>query len=179
MKVRTIRLPEGLDADLVAEAEERDRSFSEYIRMLLRNREPNTNTQGNTQPNTPEHAGDYDRLRERVAELEERVDELDGGESLNQQPAPDSGPVLVNDDDADSNALEPHHPDANPHSSVVEAAVQWAKNNEPVRRAEIIQQFEDEVDIKGDSLWKKHIRDALKDAGFKHDRSGGIATWER
>jgi hypothetical protein len=30
-----------------------------------------------------------------------------------------------------------------------------------------------------DSVWKRHIRDALKDDGFEHDRGGGIATWEK
>ena len=171
MKVTTLRLPEGLYDDLVAEAETEDRSFSEYVRMLLRKRE------ANTQPNTSE----YDDLADRLSALEDRVDELapaaDVGQSLNQQDSGDSRGVLVKSDKPSPEELR--SPDTNPHSQTVKEAVEWAKQHEPVQRADIIAAFEDDVNIKGDSLWKKHIRDALKDAGFEHDRSGGVATWER
>jgi len=176
MKVTTLRLPEGLYDDLVEEAESGDRSFSEYVRILLRNRKEHTNTPEHTQPTTPEYA----RLRERVSALEDRVGELESGDgagqNLNQQDAGPAGDVLVNDDSA---AEQPPSPGTNPHSQTVNKAVQWAIDNEPVRRAEIIGRFEDDVDILGDSLWKKHIRDALKEAGFTHDRTGGVATWQR
>ena len=177
MKVTTLRLPEGLHDDLVDEAEAEDRSFSEYVRMLLRNREANTNTQEHTQANTDEYA----ELRDRVSALEDRVDELapadDPGQTLNQQDGGKSGGVLVNSDRPAPEELR--SPDANPHSQTVQEAVEWAKQHEPVQRADIIAAFEDDVEIKGDSLWKRHIRDALKEAGFGHDRSGGVATWRR
>ena len=177
MKVTTLRLPEGMYDDIAAEAEAQDRSFSEYVRMLLRNRPANTSGEANTLAHTPANTREYDA---RLAELEERVAALEAdGESLNQQSATDDGGVLVNEDTADANAEEPDHPRTNPHSQVVEQAVQWARDNQPVRRQEIIDEFVDAVDIKGDSLWKRHIRDALKDDGFKHDREGGIATWEK
>jgi len=139
--------------------------------MLLRKRETNT------QPNTSE----YDDVADRLSALEDRVDELaagdDVGQSLNQQTGADSGGVLVKTDRPSPEELR--SPGANPHSQTVEEAVQWAKEHEPVQRADIIAAFEDDVDIKGDSLWKKHIRDALKEAGFEHDRAGGVATWQR
>ena len=179
MKVTTLRLPEGLYDDLVGEAEAEGRSFSEYVRMLLRNREPNTNTNAHTPPNTDEYA----ELQERLTELEDRVDGLDApadgdaGQTLNQQDGGKSGGVLVNSDRPAPEELR--SPDANPHSQTVQEAVEWAKQHEPVQRADIIAAFEDDVEIKGDSLWKRHIRDALKEAGFGHDRSGGVATWRR
>ena len=86
MKVTTLRLPEPLYEDLVAEAEARDRSFSEYARMLLRNREANTGGEENTQANTSEYAGEYD---DRLADLEDRLAEIEAAVSsggLNQQP---------------------------------------------------------------------------------------------
>jgi len=158
VKVTTLRLPEGMYEDLAEEADERDRSLSEYVRMLLRNRQPNTleaaNTPQNTQPDTTE----YD---DRLSELEARV------------------AALETDETAGSNGEEPKHPRTDPHTQVVDAAVQWATEHQPVRRQEIIDEFVGDVDIKGDSLWKRHIRDALKEAGFEHDREGGIATWEQ
>jgi hypothetical protein len=177
MKVTTLRLPEGLYDDLVAEAETQDRSFSEYVRMLLRNRQAHTPGEANTLAHTPANTSEYE---DRLAELEARVTALEAdGENLNQQSATDDGGVLVNDDSADAKAEEPEHPRTNPHSQTVEQAVQWARDNQPVRRQEIIDEFVDAVDIKGDSLWKRHIRDALKDDGFEHDREGGIATWKK
>jgi len=177
MKVTTLRLPEGLYDDLAAEAEAQDRSFSEYVRMLLRNRQANTAGEANTHEHTQANTTEYE---DRLAELEERVAALEAdGESLNQQPATDDGGVLVKDDGGGLDTEEAEHPRTNPHSQVVEQAVQWARDNQPVRRQEIIDEFVDGVDIKGDSLWKRHIRDALKDDGFEHDRSGGIATWEK
>ena len=177
MKVTTLRLPEGLHDDLVDEAEAEDRSFSEYVRMLLRNREADANTQEHTPANTDE----YDALVERLSSLEDRVDELAApagvGQSLNQQDGGASGDMLVKSGKPRPDKVR--SPDDNPHSQTVEKAVQWAKDNEPVQRAEIIDQFADDVDILGDSLWKKHIRDALKEAGFTHDRTGGVATWQR
>jgi Arc/MetJ-type ribon-helix-helix transcriptional regulator len=176
MKVTTLRLPEGMYDDIAAEAEAQDRSFSEYVRMLLRNRQANTTGEANTLAHTPANTSEYEG---RLAELEERVAALEaGGESRNHQPATDDGGV-VSDDTADAKAEEPDHSRTNPHSQVVEQAVQWARDNQPVRRQEIIDEFVGDVDIKGDSLWKRHIRDALKDDGFEHDREGGIATWEK
>jgi len=65
-KVTTVRFPESLYDDVTAEAAERDRSVSEYIREIGRDR-------GNTPANT-----DGDGLRDRVATLEARVDALEG-----------------------------------------------------------------------------------------------------
>jgi hypothetical protein len=169
MKIATLRLPESLYDDLVAEAEAEDLSFSEYARMLLRNRQANTHTS----PNTPEHtqANTLDRLDE----LEQRVADL---ESLNQQDTPDDRSVLVNDDDP-KDPVEVIDVDADPHGQTAQDMLQWAVEHQPVTRSEMIDEFGDAVDISGESLWTRHVRDRLKECGFTHDRSGGVATWQR
>lgn len=65
MKITTLRLPEGLAEDLEEEAEDKDLSFSEYVRRILRARDRIR------KKNTP----DYDK---RIRDLERRVDDLEG-----------------------------------------------------------------------------------------------------
>jgi hypothetical protein len=70
MKVTTVRFPQSLYDDLAAEAGARNLSVSEYIRVIVRQREhTQANTPANTQANT-----DVAELAERVAALEERLD---------------------------------------------------------------------------------------------------------
>lgn len=70
----TIRLSAELAETLAEEADEQDRSRSEYIRTLLRNRDRIRPT---TRPNTSDYSSDYttehNRLRQRVEQLETEV----------------------------------------------------------------------------------------------------------
>jgi len=70
-------------------------------------------------------------------------------------------------------------PSHNPWGSTVEDALAWAADHEPFTRAELLDEFGDQTDIKPESLWKRHVRPALKEAGFESDRTGGRATWSR
>lgn len=74
MKVTTLRLPESMYEALEDEAEEEEKSVSEYIRGILRQRE---NTQPNTQANTTEYDDRIRDLEQRVGDLEERLPNLE------------------------------------------------------------------------------------------------------
>lgn len=87
MKVVTVRLEEDLVDALDTEAEERGfRNRTEYVRMLLRNRE---RIRENTTANTPENTSEYEALEDRLADLEARVEDLEaGGGGVDREPRP-------------------------------------------------------------------------------------------
>lgn len=91
------------------------------------------------------------------------------------RPAADDAPA----DTADTDAAGARFPSRNPWGSTVEDALAWAADNEPFTRAEVLDEVGGQTDIKPDSLWKRHVRPALKEAGFESDRTGGRATWSR
>jgi DNA-binding transcriptional ArsR family regulator len=91
------------------------------------------------------------------------------------RPAADDGPA----DTADTDAAGTQYPGRNPWGSTVEDALAWAADNEPFTRAEVLDEFGGRTDIKPESFWKRHVRPALKEAGFESDRTGGRATWSR
>jgi len=84
-----------------------------------------------------------------------------------------------NEDIADTDAAGARFPSHNPWGSTVEDALAWAADHEPFTRAELLDEFGDQTDIKPESLWKRHVRPALKRSGFESDRTGGRATWSR
>ncbi len=83
MKVTTLRLPESMYEALEAEAEAEEKSLSEYVREILRNRE---NTQPNTQEHTQPNTSEYD---ERIRDLEQRVGDLEEWVSAQGEPVTD------------------------------------------------------------------------------------------
>jgi len=115
----------------------------------------------------------------RSKSLEQRITELieadRDGRVSDPRPAADDVPV----DTADTDALGTQYPGRNPWGSTVEDALAWAADNEPFTRAEVLDEFGGQTDIKPGSLWKRHVRPALKEAGFESDRTGGRATWSR
>jgi len=178
MRPTTLRLDEGTLDDLDSEYGEYGYSDrSEYIRAIIQHRDPPYEDAPTTADYGRPTTADYERLRDRVDELERRLDEL-------PSPATAGAETVADARDSDGATAheelpEPVDVDSHPHGQAVERAVQWAKEHEPVQRAEVIAAFEDEVSITGDSFWKHHVRGALKDAGFECDKSGGRPTWAR
>lgn len=115
-------------------------------------------------------------LRDRVAGLEDRVDEIARDAELNQQPTPDDSDVLVKDDsEAPPSPPEPQGSDGE------EAVVEWVFEHQPVSRQEIVAAFSDRVDergIKPDSWWRRHARPALEAAEFEYERNVGWSMSE-
>jgi hypothetical protein len=179
------RFSTTLDADqfewVKDEAQRRGRSQADIVRLCIdavRTGSVNIDEHP-TQPVRTEPVAD---LRDRVAELEKRVDDLEGGDEsseLNQQTGSDHADALVKTDSPEIEGRETPSSRSNPHTQTVAKAVAYAREHQPVSRAEILDAVGDEVDIRGDSLWKRHIRDALKEDGFEYDRAGGVATWSQ
>lgn len=71
MKTTTLRLPEALREELESEAEERDVSFAEHVRQILRARNDLDLDTPNASPNALRNT--IDDLEARVSELEERL----------------------------------------------------------------------------------------------------------
>jgi len=177
------RFSTSLDEDqfewVQQEAQQRGRSQAEIVRLCIDAvRTGAVDIGEDTAPVRTEPVHD---LRERVADLEARVDELAAGSSggLNQQTGSGNVDSLVKTGGGDMEARGAPSSGRNPHTQTVEKAVAYAREHQPVTRAEILDAVGDEVDIQADSLWKQHVRDALKDNGFRYDRGGGVATWTR
>jgi hypothetical protein len=163
MKVTTLRLPEQMHESIEEEAADAEMSVAEYIRAVLRTRQEHTPT--NTLAQSPgDSPGEYDELRERVAELEARVDELEDQTSeLNQQTGDGDGSVLVKTDDIEA-AGGPFSAD-NPYGEHVETALEALRQaGKPLRRAQIMAVVP-EADIKDDSLWTEYVRPGIKERG--------------
>jgi len=178
MKTATLRLPEGLYDDLVEEAEARDRSFSEYARMLLRNRsehagehgDEHDRTQPHTRPNTSEYAGEY-ASAERVDELEERVKALEA--ELNQHEGGDGGRVLVNDESGGERPDDEPEPQG---SDLHDRLLAFVREHQPVTKSDVEEEFREEWErreIKSRSWWLRHARPILKGSGATHTRNKG------
>jgi|GEM_PF-5072884 len=162
MKPTTIRLPadtlEALDSEY-GEYGYGDRS--EYIRAIIEHRDPPFETTATTNVADRPTTEDYQRLRDRVDELEARLDDLEGGslvQSANQESTAPSPP-------------------AEPQGSTAEDdVVAWVREHQPVSRSDIVDAFEDywtDRGIKGDSWWRRHARPTLEDAGFEFVRNVG------
>ena len=148
------------------QAEERDRSQADIVRMCIEAVQSES-LQLEPEQRDAMQSDALSDLRARVRRLEREL-KLDGERER------------IRGAGGESEEIEPGEtpsPGSNPHTQTVETAVEYAREHQPVTRAEIIEVVGDEVDIRGDSLWKRHIRDALKEAGFTYDRSGGVATW--
>jgi len=180
MDPTTLRLPPDTLAELDSEYSDYGyRSRSDYIRAIIEHRDPPFEGEATTPATTADYDGpttdDYERLRDRVDELEGRVDEL---ESLNQQSGGESASVLVNDEPAAEESREPPSSAGQPRGSDAQDVVEYVRKNQPVSRSDIVVAFRDEWEqqgIKGDSWWRRHARDKLKDAGAEFVRNVG---WE-
>jgi polyhydroxyalkanoate synthesis regulator phasin len=174
MKITTLRLPEGLYEDIEAEAEELDRSVSEYVRMLLRNRAEYaaeyTGEYANTKANTPANTDEYDELAGRVEALEERVAEL---EAFNQQLRSDDS-VLVNEERRSAGPVSPPEP---PQSDLQDRLVAFVKEHGPVTKSDFTAAFEADIDERGIqplSWWQRHAREQLRESdAVEHTRNVG------
>jgi hypothetical protein len=180
MRPTTIRLDEATLSALDSEYVDYGYSDrSDYIRAIIEARDPPVAETATSDYATTD---DYERLRERVAEIEERVADLEAADSsggLNQQTGSGDADSLVKTGSGDIEVGGPPSPGRNPHTQTVDKAVAYAREHQPVTRSEILEVVGDDVDIRADSLWKRHVRDALKEAGFEYDRSGGVATWSQ
>jgi len=170
MKVTTVRLPESLYESLESEARENEMSVAEHIRAVLRNR--GEHTQANTPATSPGDApAEYAEaeavaeLRERVADLEDRVDGVESelAQPTNGRPEIDTGEVPLLDSDPYPEAVE-----------TALALVEQADQHVPKRA--ILSAVPDE-DISDESLWQRHIRPALSDSPAEHTRNKGW-LWE-
>ena len=144
MKRATLRLPERLYDDIQAEADARERSFSEFVRLLLREREQ-IELHG-----TRERESVHDRLDE----LERRIDDLEAG-------AGDASP-----------ALEPHTSTAETPSDVVEYVRENGPVSK-ADIVDAFEEVWRSQGIKPDSWWERHAREELADAGGTFTRNVG------
>lgn len=90
MPHRSIRLPEGLDEDLEAEAEQLDLTVSEYLREILRDRDPPEQRTADT-PDMEDVLDRLDALEARVDDVEGRLDEPTEEPTRRESPAPETG----------------------------------------------------------------------------------------
>jgi len=161
MRPTTLRLPEDTLDALDSEYREygyRDRS--EYVRAIIEHRDPPYADTQTTTDYARMTTDDYERLRQRVADLESRIEDLedDGGEVLSYDEKPQGSGV--EDTDADG-------------------VVEWGRANQPVSRSDIVAAFEEEwraEGIKGDSWWRRHAKRQLEEAGFEYRRNVG---WQK
>lgn len=158
MDPTTIRLPATTLADLDSEyADYGYDSRSDYIRAIIEARDPPPATTGTTSDYDGPTTADYERLRDRVAELEGRVADL--------EPA----------DDIEASA-DPFSPDEPQGSDVETAVVEWVREHGPVQRAAIVEAFEaawQSQGIQADSWWTRHARPALDESGAEYRRNKG------
>jgi hypothetical protein len=115
----------------------------------------------------------------RSKSLEQRITELIEADRDGRVSDPRPAAADAAADTPDTDAAGARFPDRNPWGSTVEDALAWAADNEPFTRAEVLDEFGGQADIMPESLWKRHVRPALKEAGFESDRTGGRATWSR
>jgi hypothetical protein len=143
-----------------SEAAEQEMAVAEYIRAVLRSR--SEHTPANTQATSPgESAGEYAELRDRVDELEARVEDVE--ESLNQRPGGDSGSVLVKDD---IDLAGDPSPGLEPWAKQKQTALELLRQrDEPVRKAEILDTVPGAEGIVDDTLWTEHVRPFIRDQG--------------
>lgn len=161
MRPTTLRLPEDTLAALDSEYGEygyRDRS--EYVRAIIEHRDPPYADTETTRDYARVTTDDYERLRQRVADLEGRLDDLED----------DAGEVLSYDE-------KPQGSDA--EDTDADGVVEWVWENQPVSRSDIVAAFESEwraEGIKGDSWWRRRARPQLEEAGFEYRRNVG---WQK
>ena len=151
MPPTTIRLPEDTLEQLDAEyADYGYGSRSDYIRAIIEHREPpfaDTSTTGDYGLPTTE---DYNRLRERVDQLEDRLADLetdDGREVVSFEPEPQGSDV-----------------------------VEWVSDNQPASKGEILEAFASEIDdspYTPRTWWEEYQRPALEAHGFVFVRNQG------
>jgi hypothetical protein len=158
MEPTTIRLPATTLADLDSEyADYGYSSRSDYIRAIIEARDPPPATTEATGDYGRPTTADYERLRDRVAELEDRVADLD--------PAADmAGSATV---------VSPDEPQG---SDVETAVVEYVCEHGPVQRSAIIDAFEprwQSEGIQGDSWWTRRARPALNENGAEYQRNEG------
>jgi len=176
MKVTTVRLPESLHESLETEARENEMSVAEHIRAVLRNREEHT--PANTTPTSEGDAPAEYATAETVAELRERVEDLEdrvGGveAELNQHSAGEQGSVLVKPDAADIDTGEAALSETDPYPSAVQTALSLVEQHgQHVPKRAILDAVPDE-DISDESLWQRHVRPALSDSPAEHTRNKG------
>jgi hypothetical protein len=166
-------MPDSLWSALQDEAEDRGLGTAEYARKILRNRHERE-IDDTTATET---------LHDRLAEIEAKLD-------ADSQPtqAPVSGPAVESESSSDPEpdgradaetertqaptpAPEPESDD--PYSESVEQAIAMVREHGPIPKAQIKSAFEDELHIKTDSWWRRHVRDELKDAGAEYRRGVG------
>lgn len=156
-------------------ADELDRSKADIIRKCIEVvRSGEVRIDGMRTDVMQSDADDYERLRERVDELEARLADL---ERLNQQPGERDSDVLVNDDPAGTAAsADVSSPPEPQGSDGQETVVEWVREHGPVSRSEIVSAFRDRVEernIKPDSWWRRHAKPELEAAGFEYKRNVG------
>lgn len=150
MDPTTIRLPpdtlDELDSEYI------DYGYgarSDYIRDIIEHRDPPFTDSATTAATTTDYdrptTDDYERLRDRVDELEGRVEELE----LNQQTGQDADIALVNDGMEDIELPADPSPDAEPQGSDGQDVVEYVRDNQPVSRSDIIDAFANQWGEKG------------------------------
>lgn len=158
MDPTTIRLPATVLADLDSEyADYGYGSRSDYIRAIVEARDPPPATTETTNDYDRPTTSDYERLRDRVAELEDRVADLEPACDIEASADP-------------SSAGEPQGSDAET------AVVDWVREHGPAQRAAIVEAFEatwQSQGIQGQSWWERHARPALDERGAEYRRNKG------
>jgi hypothetical protein len=129
MKITTLRLPEELYESLEAEANEREISFAEYVRPVLKRRNELSDDGENTQPNT-DLENRIDELENVLGELAERVERNEQALTSNERAMANGSSVEVSDDTAptESEDTAPSTPtalDASIDDAISEALDEW------------------------------------------------------
>jgi len=166
MDPTTLRLPEDTLAELDSEYSDYGYgSRSDYIRAIIEHRDPPFADDETTPATTPDYdaptTDDYERLRERVADLEDRVDGVEDelAQTANETPDIDPGEVALSEPD--------------PYPEAVKTALGLVEQSgQHVPKRAILDAVPDE-DISDESLWQRHIRPALSDSPAEHTRNKG------
>ena len=163
----TVRLDE-LEEWVENEAEERDRSMAYIVRECVEiisrgDAQQASETQADTQYATQKQ---LDALRADMNKLKSMLDDTtDSG----APPAATEG----RSDDATPGVEVPktglHDPDS---------AVEWAVDNQPVSRADIVETCYDEsvATVNADTWWRNQVRPVLKESGLEFVRNRGWET---
>ncbi|ADB63998.1 hypothetical protein Htur_5270 (plasmid) [Haloterrigena turkmenica DSM 5511] len=146
---------------LEAEAEAEEKSISEYIRSVLRERE-------NTQPNTTEYVDRIRDLEERVDELEKRIPER----NVAEPKSPTTSKTRKSDDEI-SAALEGFRPGRNAEERAARresahAALEWLRDQpDAVTAGDVKHALYDDHGIDGQTeqtWWTETARKAFRQA---------------
>jgi hypothetical protein len=154
MEVVTIRLDKQELEELDDEAGDYDCTRSEYIRLILRNRDSIHPEHTDHTSAHEQHTGDHKRIRN----LEHGLARLE-----RTQTGRNNDEAELLDSDADASRDEYH----------TREVVTFVRENQPVERRVIMAAFEDEFQIKPRSWWDRHARPALDEAGAEFIRNHG------